>query len=247
MDLNNLKKDILGISPKSLALVIAVYLYGSAARGDNDDNSDYDILVCFDQCSDEKLEELKKDFSEHFLPSKCEFAFYSLDILKQMQNKGSYFLWHIKNEGVLLYQSSSTFADLLKDLPFYKGTIDDLLEYKDILFDVEQSLVLDDVTVVYDLSVLATLARNICISCCYMMGKMDFGRKSPILKMSDYFGEEFPFTLEEYLSLYKFRLHVVRDVSIDKLVGLTDFAKQWVKRIKKLLELAFQMEGTKIC
>ena len=43
-----------------------------------------------------------------------------------------------------------------------------------------------------------TKAEITCIAYCYMIGKMDFGRNSPIIKMSNYFGEDFPFTLSEY-------------------------------------------------
>ena len=242
MDINNLKQIICGMPACVIKNVIAVYIYGSIARGDHDLNSDCDVLICVNNCDIQEYNLLKTEFLKKSIVENFEFSFYQLNILEEMQKKGSYFLWHIKKEGILVYRASNIFDSILEKLPPYTGTFDDLCEYKDILKDVKESIELDEVTIIYELSVLATLARNTCIACCYIIGVMDFGRNSPIIKASAYLGEDFPFTLNEYINLYDYRLHVVRNKRIEKDEQLVIFVQNWVNKIDKLLNLVLKLE-----
>lgn len=225
--------------------IIAIYIYGSVARKENDENSDCDVLVCVNNCKQDEYNLIKKYFLACSPNDKYEFSFYTIEVLEEMQKKGSYFLWHIKKEGVLVYQNSNKIYDLLDKLPLYKGTHEDLCEYEEILNDIEESVKEDEITIVYELSVLATLARNICIACCYLIGDMDFGRNSPIIKCIKFFEKKFPFSLEEYISLYKFRLHCNRNTEIEHKVNLAEFAQNWILRVRSLLEIVLNIEEEK--
>ena len=216
----------------------SIYLYGSVARGENDDDSDCDLFVCIDDCSDQELLTLREAALEWEQKYLCEFAFYQMHKLYDMQCKGSYFLWHIKQEGILLYKRNNLFDNILLELPPYTDTKMDLIEYGEILEDIKNSIAIDTSTIDYDLSVLATIARNTCISCCYLMGSMDFGRKSPVTKCIQHWGNSFPFSLAEYSELYAFRLAAVRGTKLPKNPASLEYIDYWIRNIQKLLSLA---------
>ena len=242
MEYNLFKKKFDKISSQILDNVISVYVYGSIARGENDNNSDCDILICLKDCDDCEYNIIKSCFQKIFTDDQYELSFYRMSELREMQKKGSYFLWHIKTEAVLIYKNCEEVQKMLDNLPKYANTLEDLLEYKNILEDVNDSINQDDVTIFYELSVLATIARNTCIACCYLIGIMDFGRISPVIKTKEYFKSEFPFSIDEYLDLYKYRLYIVRNISINKHQDLIQYGKLWVDKIGVLLENALRLE-----
>ncbi len=220
---------------------IAIYIYGSVARSDNDADSDCDILVCIDNCLDEEYCKLKS--SVHYLQKdhKYEFAFYQISALEVMCRKGSYFLWHIKSEGVLLYQRNDSVQLLLDNLPPYHGTLADLCEYSEILDDIKLSIEEDQTAFKYDLSVLATLARNICIASCYLIGQMDFGRITPVSKCMQFWKDDFPFSLSEYTELYVYRFANARSRPQSTCLPSKNYMLSWYKRIDVLLNLALSL------
>lgn len=241
MTIKYLKEHLLEFPEIILKKAIAIYVYGSVARNDSDNDSDCDLLVCVDDCSEAEFLLLKSSVSSWEKNFNCEFAFYRMSTLKEMQKKGSYFLWHIKQEGVLLYEQSFAFQELLFQLPSYTGTKSDFLEYSEILDDINKSVLQDNTTIEYDLSVLAVLARNICIGCCYLLGNMDFGRKSPVIKCINFWGAKFPFSLSEYEKLYDFRLAITRGKEINKDLVTEEYIACWLKKIHSTLSLALSL------
>ena len=241
MTIKHLKEHLFEFPEIILKKAIAIYVYGSVARSDSDKDSDCDLLVCIDDCSEAEFLLLKSSVSSLEKDSDFEFAFYRMSTLKEMQKKGSYFLWHIKQEGVLLYEQNSTFRNLLLQLPSYTGTKSDFLEYNEILNDISESILQDNTTIEYDLSVLAVLARNICIGCCYLLRNMDFGRKSPVIKCIKFWGTKFPFSLSEYEELYDFRLAITRGKEINKDLVTEEYIACWLKKIHSTLSLALSL------
>lgn len=241
MTLSFIKEQLMQWPPLVLEKALAIYIYGSVARGDGDADSDCDILVCLEDCTVEELTALKAVVQELQEQWGYEFAFYSRSVLEAMQQKGSYFLWHIKMEGILLYQTNDFMAQLLDTLPPYRGTAEDFAEYAEILSDVCSSITEDPSASCYDLAVLATLARNICIASCYLLGIMDFGRTGPVLKCMQYWGVHFPFTMDEYKELYAYRLADTRGKPLNKPFPTSAFMIQWYKRVYTLLALALTL------
>lgn len=241
MTIEHLRELLSDLPEIILKKAIAIYVYGSVARSDSDNDSDCDLLVCIDDCSESEFILLKSSVSWWEKNLNCEFAFYRMSTLKEMQKKGSYFLWHIKQEGVLLYEQSPAFQALLHQLPLYTDTKSDFLEYNEILDDISKSVLQDNTTIEYDLSVLAVLARNICIGCCYLFGNMDFGRRSPIIKCVNFWGTEFPFSLSEYDKLYDFRLAITRGKEINKDIASEEYIASWLKKIRSTLSLALSL------
>lgn len=241
MTVSYLKEHVFDFPEIVLKKAIAIYVYGSVARNENDSESDCDIFVCVDDCSEMELLLLKNCVSRWEDGYSFEFSFYPISTLEEMKKRGAYFLWHIKQEGVLLYQRSTDFADLLRELPLYNGTQSDFLEYSEIIDDISQSILKDDTTIEYDLSVLAVLARNICIGCCYLLGDMDFGRKTPILKCINFWGEKFPFSLSEYDELYNFRFAITRGKQINRKLVSEEYIQCWLRKMRITLSLALSI------
>ena len=241
MTTDYLKEHLFDLPETLLNKAIAIYVYGSVARNDSDNDSDCDLLVCIDDCSEAEFLSLKRSVSSWERDYNCEFAFYQMSTLIAMHKKGSYFLWHIKQEGILLYQRNTDFHVLLSSLPPYSNTKADLLEYSEIIDDISTSILQDCTTIEYDLSVLAVLARNICISCCYLFGNMDFGRKTPIIKCIDYWGTKFPFTLSEYNELYDFRFAMTRGKYPNTKLISKAYIKSWLSKVRDALSLAFSL------
>lgn len=165
MTIDQLKKHVFDFPDVILKNANSIYVYGSVARNDADEDSDCDVFICTNYHSHQEYLFLKKAVSFWESEYGCEFSLYQMDTLQKMWENGSYFLWHIKKEGILLYQQNSEFQNLLNSLPSYRDTKKDFEEYAEILKDIEQSVAYDNTTLIYELSVLAILARNICIGC----------------------------------------------------------------------------------
>lgn len=199
------------------------------------------LFIPINDCSESLYKNIRESVNDWHKELNCEFSFYQMSILRIMQEKGSYFLWHIKTEGIELYKRSNKFDLLLKDLPPYHGTEEDFNDYGEILGDIAISLLKDSSTVEYDLSVLATLARNICIGCCYLRNCMDFGRETPILHCIDIWKDDFPFTISEYNELYMYRIAVTRGKTPKFRSNISEYASAWLAKIRTLLQLAMSL------
>lgn len=225
--------------------VIAIYLYGSVARKQNDDNSDYDVLLCIEDCSDEKYFELKNIIEKAYKDTKYEFSLYQLSTIKLLYNKGSYFLWHLKMEAIPLFEKNSELSDLLKTLPKYSNTLEDFKEYYDILQDIKLSMSEGDYLEEYELSILATIARNTCIGLCYLLNNMDFGRITPVIKCKEIFGSKIPFSVEDYINLYNFRINYNRQKQVELVSANKSYIIQWIINLERLLSLASSIKEIK--
>jgi predicted nucleotidyltransferase len=240
MEIEKIRRIMMELPKLVIEHAISIYLYGSTARGSTDEKSDCDIFVAINDCSDENYLLLLKSIENWHPEYKFEFAFYQMSTIKQMCEKGSYFLWHIKSEGKELYHSDYTFNELLKTLKPYNSTRNDFMEYSEILDDIAESLSIDETTIEYELAILATLVRNTCIGACYLMNILDFGRNTPILTCMEYWKDKFPFTFEEYSVLYEYRIYATRGARMYRQASL-EYAKSWISKTRALLGLAYTL------
>jgi len=219
-----------------------IYIFGSVARGEEDEYSDIDVLIIIEECTEEDYVNYKDEFSK-LLEVPIEWiSLYRKSKIIKMYNKGSYFLWHIKKEGIKLYSKTNEFQSLLNTLPQYSGIHDDLDEYTEILKDIENELREDNICINYELAVLSSLVRNTCIALAYLNNRFDFGRESVIITCIEIYKEQIQFTLNEYNELYKYRLfqtgklYIIKDGSLDSL-------KKWIVYEKKLLKIGLEGVG----
>ncbi|MFH5186319.1 nucleotidyltransferase domain-containing protein [Paenibacillus sp. TAB 01] len=230
--------------------VDSICLFGSYARGDYDDQSDIDLLIIVEDCDEENLIARKKKIEKELELPYHWLSVYRKSSIKAMHKYGSYFLWHIKNEGKILYSRTPFLSSLLDTLPPYLKTRENLIEYLEVCGDIKKSIQMDAVTLKYDLSILASIIRNTCIALCFLYNKYDFGKYSVVKQCQDILGREFPITLEEYEKLYNFRLIETRNLNLGHAVENIinkDYLQSWIKHAEDLIHLALDKEREVSC
>ena len=140
-----------------------IYLFGSVARGDQDEQSDVDILIVIDNCSEDDYIKYKKEYASILQIPVSWISLYREKKILKMHEKGSYFLWHLKQEGKVLYSRENELDKLFATLPRYRGMKEDIKEYRQILDDVNEELHNVYLCIEYELSVLAWIHFQICI------------------------------------------------------------------------------------
>ena len=212
-----------------------VYLFGSFARGDYDQNSDIDILIVIDDCSEMEYVKVKESFAKILNVPSSWISLYRIPKILMMHDNGSYFLWHIKTEGKMIFSRENQLACLLRTLPQYNNVCRDLKEYNEILQDVIDETGNKNIYIEYELSVVASLVRNTCIAIAYMNGNMDFGRNSAVMYCFEKYG--ISIELQEYEALYKYRLYQTGKIAeIPK--GNISLLQKWIEIERALLEIA---------
>ena len=163
--------------------LIGLYLFGSAARGDNDSSSDLDILAVYDKQPEivqrkSVLSSVRAQFGD-----RVTLAEYSSSRLKVMFDEGHLFAWHLYQEAKplkipgLLTQLSSSFSSPTP----YRGGIDDARRFVGLLSSVATEVQCESCSLVHEAGLTYLALRNIAMSLSIMLQKRaDFSRNSPL-------------------------------------------------------------------
>ena len=208
----------------------AIWIYGSSARGDTDELSDFDVLVVGNMKS--SLIEVVQTATPNTRPP--AISNYSWRELIEMERYGSLFLHHLRLEGRPLIEEDlcrGSLRRMLQDLGPYTKATKDLSAFKVVLSDVERSLKIGDL-LVFELSVLATVIRHASILGCWLIGVPCFGRTLPVLRFSGAAMKD-SHGLDGFADLYAYRLYLDKRIRRRKLVGVCPFF--WLHRAKALL------------
>ncbi|TKJ36171.1 MAG: hypothetical protein CEE38_12135 [Planctomycetes bacterium B3_Pla] len=172
--------------------IIAVVLFGSQARNDSDDYSDKDIFVLCSCADIVELVKIKKHYGKVYAGSSIGLCCYRRVDAEAMANTGSLFMWHLKLQGRIVFSKHHIFEDILDRLKPYSKYNTDLLYYRELLTDVVDSYDKRFTLSEFDMSVLFTIARNICILLCHSLGNPKFGRSNAYLYVQSVYKDVFP-------------------------------------------------------
>ena len=211
-----------------------IWLFGSYARGEEDQYSDIDILVIIQDCNERDYKIIKKQISQDMgLPLEW-ISLYEIRKIEEMAKKGSYFLWHIKQEGRMLYTRKNFLKNILRSLPEYKGAMQDLDDYSLICKDIRTRMKDEYMDVAYELSVLASIVRNTAMTIDFLMGKRVYGRRTAIEVCNSLLKQRYNIPIFEYESFYKNRLYITGKSDHNEKMTLED-VETWIEKAENLI------------
>lgn len=215
---------------------VAIVLYGSYARRDNDNNSDCDMCVFVRNGKRwDGDNSVVIDFIGGAVKSiNCDV--YSVSMLDSMLKHGSLFLWHLKTEGIILY-GGEFLKKKFSNLKEFCNCEGELLYYRNILLDLERAQKYIFLPNELDLSILFTIVRNVSMVLAYKMGRPSFGRLNSYNSAKSFF-PDLPITKLDYEFLSNCKLLYERDCKIS--IGMPSAEKYMriVDRVKELLDYA---------
>lgn len=223
----------------------AIWLYGSAARGDTDRLSDIDIFSV-----DATLDALETA-TRAFPKAKLSISRYSRQEVTQMATYGSLFLWHVHLEGRPLHEEGDIgrqVRHLLDKLPPYARTNADIAAFQTAVSDVVESLQ-GGGSPLFEAAALAMVIRHAAILGTYALGTPEFRRDGAIKRLAALL--ELPQPITETLArLQIYRLvEEGRSVSLDvpsrdSVLGGAQLVKRVLDMLKRRVDVATHAEAS---
>lgn len=218
-----------------MALTVAPYvvlLYGSAARGDCDEQSDRDLLLlCDDREATSNVLELAVPFASVSHYTWAEFA--------GMRSYGSLFLHHLDREARELATDQESagaarYRALMATLPPYARANRDLISFGLALDDIEDALNAGDTSPAFELGAIATVMRHSSIVGCYLRGSLCFGRYESVRRFCEI--AELPSDISSgFPALYEFRMYQARRAVRPTANGTEREARRWLHLARMFL------------
>jgi hypothetical protein len=214
------------------------WLYGSAARGEDDDLSDYDILAVGTQPLPDYLR----------LRDRLSVSRYQLHEIESMAAYGSLFLQHVKLEGWPLLEvgvAADRLRELLVDLPPYSRVKSDLISFRQAIDDVRLALA-GPCSPLFEASSLAMVVRHIAILGNYVLNAPCFSREGAIVRLGSKLGIQMC-DINPLLRLQRYRLHeegrcAVLGPTVDLLAGWTDLANNFLTALERRINVPSKLQ-----
>lgn len=221
-----------------------IWLFGSYARGEQDRYSDIDLLVIIQDCDGEEYRRIKMQLSQELGMPLEWISLYEMHKIQEMARQGSYFMWHIKQEGRQLYARGSFQKDILANLPEYQNAWQDLEDYSIICKDIRCSLAEQYVDITYELSVLASIIRNTSMTIDFLKGKMVFGRIQSVETCNAILSGKREISIKEYERLYTNRLYMTGKATTHEMMTMNDVV-EWLNKAENLILCAKEIYNAK--
>lgn len=216
--------------------VLALVVYGSVARDDNDRYSDTDVCVVHRDSAEPEdimasIRETKALSTSD--DSLLDLSLYGALAFQRMLESGSLFGWHLALEGKLLYDRGVV-ANLLSKITPYRRASADILDYLELFGDVDKSL-RSNGPVPFDLALLFTIARNTAMVLCTLGGSPEFGRTTVFDTADRLFNNRFSFAESSYTGLLAWKLWYTRGQGTRPEAPSTQEMDAWLGHVRELL------------
>jgi hypothetical protein len=209
---------------------LAIWLYGSRARGDADEFSDTDLIAVSDSATVEP---------QMLVPaiSNPSVSQYTWDEVTRMASYGSLFLRHLELEGQPVYESDAAngrLETILRKMGPYELAGRDVAAFRTVLRDVRESLDSGEASLVFELSTLATVFRHASVLGCYLASRPCFARTQPVVRLVALWNLPSRWA-DDFQSLYAYRMHLEsRMQRVDR--PRPDVAYRWCERSFALVD-----------
>lgn len=188
----------------------------------------------------EKLIKIKEDFIVPTFGYEEGISCYRHEDVLLMAQKGSLFLWHLKLQGKVLFSKEDSFENVLANLQPYEDYEKDLSLYTVLLSDVTKSFQKRKTISEFDVSVLFTIVRNVCILLCYHEATPKFGRSNAYITARSLFAEGLPLEETVFPKLCSCKLWYERGVKPERDL-IHDFqTRSTLEQIERLINFAME-------
>lgn len=160
--------------------LLAVVLFGSVARGDDDETSDLDILAIVES----RAGRVDEEIVYHLLPTELrdrrpDISWYGSDRYREMSLTGQLFAWHIYLDGRVLFDPQDYMRLLGAPTPYTK-CLEDIDAFIAIADGIRPQILASSQNAVYEMGVLYVCLRNVAMSgSWFLAARPDFTRDAP--------------------------------------------------------------------
>jgi predicted nucleotidyltransferase len=195
-------------------IIKSIVLFGSAAKKENDINSDIDLCAIIDDKyneSDTTLLEIKNlTNNNEIIENTDSIAIYKESSLDKMLDYGSLFLWHLKLEGRVLYGDNylhkkfnrlKNFNNHLREIEYIIDIFNNITESQNSIGNIA----------IFDISIYFTLLRNASILVSHKANLPRFGRIDCFLVTLNQI-DGIPISLAVYESMLRDKLKYERGI-----------------------------------
>lgn len=221
--------------------LLAAYIFGSTARGDNDARSDLDVLAIVEDNRGKVAEaDVLSYIPKKFDGSDVSISWYGLARISQMFENGELFAWHLYRETLPIFETSQVIRDL-GEPGFYEDGKEDIDSFRLILSNIPNEVSSSPHNAVYELGLIYVCVRNIAMSASWTLrGYPDFSRYSPFNLPNDLAS---PLSRDEYDVAMRCRLAGQRGlfpptVSADDVLQVYRRVHIWVDSVLTSMEIS---------
>lgn len=220
--------------------LLALVLFGSHATGKATPDSDVDVCLISKSrlpLSDRKIRQLAPDLP----PGKLSVACFTPKVLKAMCDYGSLFLWHVRLEGkpIVGEKHLGKIWKKLKPFTAHSEEVDyHSLLYKNIAASTRRGRQVNEC----DLSVLFTIARNVCMILAHKAGRQVFGRNESFQTAIQLY-PDLPLRGHHYKALSRWKMIYENRVAPEERLPNLKRNRTFMKQVKKLLSYAKEAIG----
>jgi hypothetical protein len=215
--------------------ILNISLFGSKSRGDNDANSDLDILVVVANGTGKTAPDAVYSFIQQKFGKAPSLSWYGLRKIKALFNSGDLFAWHLYLESeTLAGKSLIELAGLTSD---YRTALSDIYDLRQIAVSVEGTIKACAVNAVFEMGILYVCARNIAMAASWRLAsRPSFGRYSPFDLPSP-----FPIDRKTYEIMLQSRMASQRgapppSVSADQVLEVQQNLLIWSKAVARAVK-----------